>query len=224
MRVLAIDGATNWCGLALWDSRPVAAHRFASHMDLSRRLVPSIRRLLADEAWTVRDLEGIAVSLGPGSFTGLRIGVATAKTLAQVLDIPIAGVGTMDAMAARYAGSGNAVWTTLACRRDHWYLARTDRPEDGIRIVTTDDLRAEVAAAREPVLMLGDAVLREAVKGNVREVPLTAHRPDVLETARLGAALLLSGRSTPVMDLVPRYVGRSAAEEGRTGALARKNT
>jgi tRNA threonylcarbamoyladenosine biosynthesis protein TsaB len=224
LRVLAIDGATNWCGLALWDARPVAAHRFASHMDLSKRLVPSIRRILDDEAWTVRDLEGIAVTLGPGSFTGLRIGVATAKTLAQVLGIPIAGVGTMDAIAARYDGSGAAVWTTLACRRDHWYLARTDRPEDGVRIVTTGDLRAEVEASPEPVLLLGDAVLREAVTANIREAPLTAHRPDVLETARLGATLLENGRSTPVMDLVPRYVGRSAAEEGRTGPSVRTNT
>lgn len=100
MLALAIDSSGDTCALALGDgSELLAEYHFRHRMDLLRRIVPNINRLLSDCAKDVRDLDGVVVSVGPGSFTGLRIGVTVAKTLAYVLGKRIVGVGTLDAMA-----------------------------------------------------------------------------------------------------------------------------
>ncbi|HWM76502.1 MAG TPA: tRNA (adenosine(37)-N6)-threonylcarbamoyltransferase complex dimerization subunit type 1 TsaB, partial [Methylomirabilota bacterium] len=101
MRVLAVETSTLAGGAALLDGELVvgeyALDVSATH---SERLMVAIDRVLTDAGWTVRDLEGLAVSVGPGSFTGLRIGLSTVKGLALALSIPIVAVPTLDAMAA----------------------------------------------------------------------------------------------------------------------------
>src|SRR2546428_4373699 len=101
MRLLAVETSTLAGGAALLDGELVVGE-YA--LDVSRthseRLMGAIDRLLTDAGWTVRDLEGLAVSVGPGSFTGLRIGLSTVKGLALALSIPIVAVPTLDAMAA----------------------------------------------------------------------------------------------------------------------------
>ncbi len=101
MRVLAIETSGDLCSVAVVEgTAPVAELRFRHRMDLARRLAPAIRRLLELAELGLPDLEGVAVSLGPGSFTGLRIGVTTAKTLAWSLGLPVAGISTLEALAA----------------------------------------------------------------------------------------------------------------------------
>jgi len=100
MLVIAIDSSQEIGTLALGsDKGLIAEYHFAHKMNLLRRIVPDMDVLFKDSGHSVRDLDGIVVSLGPGSFTGLRIGVTIAKSLAYVLDKPIVGVGTLDAMA-----------------------------------------------------------------------------------------------------------------------------
>ena len=100
MKCLALETTTHVSSIALADeSGLIAQYDFAHRMDLSRRLMPNIVALLRDFGLAVKDVEALGVSIGPGSFTGLRIGVTTAKTLAQVLGAPIAGVVTLDLLA-----------------------------------------------------------------------------------------------------------------------------
>jgi tRNA threonylcarbamoyladenosine biosynthesis protein TsaB len=104
MLILGIDTSEEVGVIALGKGRQLLAeYHFHCRMSLLRRLVPNVERVLADAGLRVSDLDGIAVGLGPGSFTGLRIGVTTAKSLAYTLGKPIVGVGTLDAIAASSA-------------------------------------------------------------------------------------------------------------------------
>ncbi len=103
MRCLALDTTTDVCSLALADeSGLIAGYDFANKLDLSRRLMPNIVAMLKDCGLQTSDVQAVAVSLGPGSFTGLRLGVTTAKTLAQALNIPIVGIVTLDLLAHQF--------------------------------------------------------------------------------------------------------------------------
>src|SRR6266851_2306722 len=101
MRLLALETATLAGGAALLDDgRLVGESRLNIALTHSERLMAVVDRLLQDCAWDVADLDALAVSIGPGSFTGLRVGAATAKGLALALEIPVAPVPTLDALAA----------------------------------------------------------------------------------------------------------------------------
>ena len=101
MRLLALETATLAGGAALLDDgRLIGESRLNIALTHSERLMAVVDRLLQDCAWEASTLRALAVSIGPGSFTGLRVGAATAKGLALALDLPIAPVPTLDALAA----------------------------------------------------------------------------------------------------------------------------
>lgn len=100
MVTLAIDSSQDICTLAIGRGISVVAeYHFAHKMNLLRRLLPNIDSILSDNELTTSDIDAIIFGSGPGSFTGLRIGGTTAKSLAYVLGKPIVAVGTLDAMA-----------------------------------------------------------------------------------------------------------------------------
>jgi tRNA threonylcarbamoyladenosine biosynthesis protein TsaB len=211
--------------VALWDDAgPVASRAFVNHMELSARLVPTIERMLSEEKLALTDMHGIAVSLGPGSFTGLRIGVATAKTLAQVAGLPVIGVDTMDSVALPYeplARGGTCLVVTMSARRGFYYVRWYSRGECDtdrtIRMLSTDELRERLALATSPVLLLGDAALREGLTGTGMPILAGAHHPHALNAAYIGHERLVKGEIDDPLTLTPLYVGRSAAEERREG-------
>ncbi|MEN6356043.1 MAG: tRNA (adenosine(37)-N6)-threonylcarbamoyltransferase complex dimerization subunit type 1 TsaB [Armatimonadota bacterium] len=100
MLTVAIDSSQDMCTLALGrKTQLLSEYHFHHKMSLLRRLVPNIEMMLSDAGHKPQDLDAVFVSLGPGSFTGLRIGITTAKTLAWTLGKPIIGVPTLDAIA-----------------------------------------------------------------------------------------------------------------------------
>src|SRR5690242_19383342 len=124
MRVLALETSTLAGGVALMDGeRLVAEYVLDVGVTHSERLLAVIDRVLADARWAPRDLEGLAVSIGPGSFTGLRVGVSTVKGLAWALGLPIAAVPTLDAMAAAVPSSAWPVCPILTARRGEVYAS-----------------------------------------------------------------------------------------------------
>lgn len=99
--ILAIDTATRWLGLALHDGTAVLAEAgWRCQNNHTIELAPAIHRLLQRQNVAVDDLSGIAVAIGPGSYTGLRVGLAVAKGLALANRIPLIGVSTLDVVAA----------------------------------------------------------------------------------------------------------------------------
>lgn len=98
--ILAIDTATNWTGLAIHDGTTVLAERgWRSHRTQTIELAPAVAQIWQQAQITAADLEAIAVAIGPGSYTGLRVGLALAKGLALGHKLPLVGVPTLDIVA-----------------------------------------------------------------------------------------------------------------------------
>lgn len=123
--VLAMDTATAVMAVALFRGRePVRETAMRSERNHSIYLAPAIRDLLAAEGLTTRDLKGVAVGVGPGSYTGVRIGVTVAKTLAWSLQLPVVGVSTLAALAWR--GLEQASADSGAAAAGYWYVPLMD--------------------------------------------------------------------------------------------------
>jgi tRNA threonylcarbamoyladenosine biosynthesis protein TsaB len=162
MRLLALETATLAGGAALLeDGRLVGESRLNIKLTHSERVLAVVDRLLHDCAWEIASLRGLAVSIGPGSFTGLRVGAATAKGLALALDVPVAPVPTLDALAATLPFADAPVVPLLAARKNEVYCSLY-RWRDGAMAREWDYLALPPAeAARRlpsPVIVVGDGV------------------------------------------------------------------
>jgi tRNA threonylcarbamoyladenosine biosynthesis protein TsaB len=116
--ILAIDTATAFSGLALWgDNQVWAEETWYSPLTHSVELMPRIQRMLSHQRIGVNDLSCLAVSLGPGSFTGLRVGLAAAKGLALPGRLPLVGISTLDAAAYPFQGCEAPVWALIQAGR-----------------------------------------------------------------------------------------------------------
>jgi tRNA threonylcarbamoyladenosine biosynthesis protein TsaB len=125
MTLLAIDTATQFISLALHDGRQILAEQtWFSENHHSVELAPAVHVLLAQAHLTPADLSALAVSLGPGSYTGLRIGVALAKGMAFARNLPLVGVSTLDIMALAQPPTPGALILVLPAGRGRVVSAR----------------------------------------------------------------------------------------------------
>jgi tRNA threonylcarbamoyladenosine biosynthesis protein TsaB len=143
MRVLALDTCLSACSVALvGDGRVLAEAREPMARGHQERLAPMVRSVMAQAEIDFAALDLVAVTVGPGSFTGLRVGLAFAKGLGAALGRPTAGVGVLEALAAQAQGLAFGV---VDARRDQLYLQAF---EDGRSLMAPDALSLGVAAAR----------------------------------------------------------------------------
>ena len=153
MIVLGLDTCLNACSVAVIDGDTVLAHgcevMARGHQE---RLAPMAEAVMTEAGIAFSQLTRIGTTVGPGSFTGLRVGIAFAKGLASALSIPAVGIGTLDALAAE--GSG-LVAAAIDARRDQIYLQIFD---DGVPLMAPDVLPIGVAAARLIELTAGRAL------------------------------------------------------------------
>jgi tRNA threonylcarbamoyladenosine biosynthesis protein TsaB len=223
MRILALETATLAGSAAVLDgSRVVGESRLDITLTHSERLMAMVDRLLKDCGWSVSTLDGLAVSIGPGSFTGLRIGVASAKGLALALGVPVAAVPTLDALAWNLPFAGAPVSPLLDARKGEVYLAlyrwnvdRMERESDYWALSP----RAAVERLRPPVIVLGDGVAAcrpflSALGAGVQVAPATSDRPSAAIVGRLGHAMLESGQAAEPDTLAPLYLRPSEVELG----------
>jgi tRNA threonylcarbamoyladenosine biosynthesis protein TsaB len=215
MRVLAVETSTLAGGVALLDrDRLVGEYLLDVRVTHSERLMVAIDRVLADAGARVSDLDGIAVSVGPGSFTGLRIGLGTVKGLAFARSIPVAAVPTLDAMAAALPFAALPVCPVIEARKGEIYTSRYIW--DGVRMRREWDYLAispaELAARlREPVILLGDAASSIA-SPFARLAPVARRLPSPAVVGQLGLEQLACGDTVRLGDLVPLYLRPSEAE------------
>ncbi len=214
--ILAIDTATEFAGLALYDADTVWAeeiwHAARNH---TVELMPRLRRMLQKAGLETGALEGIAVCVGPGSYTGVRIGVATAKGLALPHNLPLAGVPTLDITAYPHRRHPLPVVAIARAGRRRILVARYHRVEGAWRQTVPSRLTtlAELAATlTEPAFIAGELNAEEA--GFLRrhapappEIASPLHRvrrPAAL--AELGARKLASDEADDVHHLTPIYL------------------
>jgi tRNA threonylcarbamoyladenosine biosynthesis protein TsaB len=221
MKLLAVESATLSGGAAILDGdRVLGEITLNIAITHSERLLAAVDRLLADCGLAPADLEGLAVSVGPGSFTGLRVGLATVKGLAMALDLPIAPVPTLDALAARLPFADAPVCPILDARKNEVYLSlyrwRGDRMcREREYLALPPELA--VAELTAPVILLGDGIeaCRPWLDGQgdgIRVAPVAQRLPAAATVAELGHALLAAGGGVGAEALVPLYLRPSEAE------------
>jgi tRNA threonylcarbamoyladenosine biosynthesis protein TsaB len=222
MKILALETATLAGSVALLDDRRIVGQTLLDiAVTHSERLMAMVDRLLADCRVEASDLGGLAVSVGPGSFTGLRVGVATAKGLGLALGLPVAPVPTLDAMAWLLPFADAPVAPILDARKSEVYLSLYRWTGDGMaRQWEYLALAPAEAAARlvPPVIVLGDGVPAcrphlAALGGGVSLAPETHTLPSAAVVGRLGAAILAAGQGIAAEALAPLYLRPSQAVE-----------
>lgn len=189
MIVLGLDTCLAACSAAVLQDGQVLAHAAETmargHQE---RLAPMVQRVMAEAGVGFAALARIGVTVGPGSFTGLRVGLAFAKGLGAALDRPVAGVGVLEALAAEAEG---LVFAAVDARRDQVYLQAF---EDGRPLMAPDALELGVAAARlaeiaagRPLTLVGSGAPLLAEVAPAARV-LTPEGADARLVARLAAA------------------------------------
>jgi tRNA threonylcarbamoyladenosine biosynthesis protein TsaB len=137
MKVLGIETSTMTGSIALVEEEKlIAEYTLNLGQTHSTRLMPAIDRILKDSNLTIEEIEGIAVALGPGSFTGLRIGIATAKALAQGLGKPIVGIPTLDGLARNLLPGKQVICPLLDARKREIYFALYESKDDKLKRLT----------------------------------------------------------------------------------------
>ncbi len=220
MRVLGIETATRVCGAAVAADGRVLADAWVEARNVhAERLMSLIGSALGDAGVALADLDAIAVSEGPGSFTGLRVGVSAAKGLAYATGKPLAGVPTLLALAERAVrGSSHSgeevIVPLLDARREEVYY-QMFRRENGAAVPLGEPQAGPIpevclALAGRPVLLTGESA------GAVMQSGLIGERAAVVESdvarcsagmiALLGETMVRRGMTVNPADLEPRYI------------------
>ena len=224
MKILGIDTSTPIGSIALIDGdNLVAEHTLNIVQAHSSRLMPAIDSVLKWGDITVDDLDGCTVGIGPGSFTGIRIGVATIKSLCYALDKPIVGVSTLEAIAYNLRWANGVICPLLDARRSEIYGTVFHGGSEWQRL--SEDLclpidafldRLGEATAQRSVPttfnFVGDGLLtygntvRERLGENAHFADPIFNVPRGATIAQLGAQRLQHGESDSYWTLVPNYV------------------
>lgn len=227
MRILGIESSSLVASVAIVeDGITMAEYTVNFKKTHSQTLLPMIDEMVNLLGIELSTLDAIAVSGGPGSFTGLRIGSATAKGLGLALDKPLIHVPTLDAMAYGIYGSSDIICPIMDARRNQVYTGLYRFERDFTVIMEQDaldmgDLAQKLNSMGERVIFLGDGV---PVYQNLIEEKLTipfdfapAHlnRQRAASVAALGAVYFAEGKTESAMEHKPDYLRKSQAERER---------
>jgi tRNA threonylcarbamoyladenosine biosynthesis protein TsaB len=221
--VVGIDTSTPQTSVALGSDVEVLASVSIAGRARQEAVTPALRQLLA---WSDIDLHrvgGIAVGIGPGLFTGLRVGVQTAKTLAQVLGVPIVGITSLDALAYVVRHTSRRIAAVVDARRGEVFAAIYRAVPGGVvretdhLVLKPDHLVAELQAVAGEVLCVGNGAIlyrREIEELGSRvefASPAVAH-PDAAALVELAVPRFLREEHDRLFDVVPMYLRKSDAE------------
>jgi tRNA threonylcarbamoyladenosine biosynthesis protein TsaB len=221
--VLGLDTATWTAAVGLSQGESVLAEAAEPAARSHVASLPAlVQRVLRRAGLVIGDVQGVAVSIGPGSFTGLRIGLGLAKGLAFAGNLPLAAVPTLEALAsAAEAMPGETVCAALDARKREVYAALFRIGADGSphRLGADEALAPDALAARLPAgtVLIGDAAdAYPSVFGPALiSRPFATHHPRGGIVARLGARLLAAGSVADVGTVEPAYVRPPEAEVAR---------
>lgn len=231
MRILALDSTENTAAVAITENETLIASTVInagrSHSEL---LLPAIEHIMNASRLSYSDIDLFACSSGPGSFTGVRIGVATVKGLAFGRDTVCVGVSATEALAYNYVNIDGIICPSMDARRSQLYNALF-RSENGVitrltddRSIASSDLAAELLNYNEPIYLCGggEHIIRETAMGN----PNLRPTPEILKRQNAYSVALCAYRSTASLKdmselndrtVAPSYLRPSQAERMRNG-------
>jgi len=206
--VAAADGAKLLCQLDLDPATKTA-----------QSLAPGIKTVLADAGWRPDDVQLVAVTIGPGSFTGLRLGVATAKTFAYSVGAEVLGIDTLETISAAAPAEIDDLAVAVDAQRGQVVAGRFTRQEDGWLRPTADaelvDADAWLESLPGGTIVSGPIIRRliDRLPKGVTTIERELWHPRAAMVARLAHRDYEGGRRDDLWQLLPRYSRLSAAEE-----------
>lgn len=240
MKILGIESAALTASVALvTDGILTAEYTVTDKKTHSQTLLPMLDELKRSLGLELGTLDAIAISAGPGSFTGLRIGAATAKGLGLALQKPLVAVSTLEALAYNLAGSERLLCPVMDARRSQVYngLYRRKATEDGDfssgslletvaapRAVSAEALVEELNARGEAVIFVGDGVPVLSRLAATLTVPYAVAAPNnsrarAASVAALGEIYAAAGKTVSAEAFAPEYLRKSQAEREREEAI-----
>lgn len=227
MKILALETSATAASVAVCEEDELLAQSFQrTGLTHSRTLAMMLADLLKNCGLTLAEMEIIAVAAGPGSFTGLRIGVSAAKGLAWVENKPCAGVSTLEAMAWSLAFREGDVCAVMDARRGQVYNALFTAGGGRLirrcpdRAVSMNDLAEELSALKKTQILVGDGAVLCYNELKKRELPVELAPPHLLYQSAWGVAraaveLAHQGGLVTAAELTPVYHRLSQAERER---------
>ena len=229
MLILALDSTAVVASVALCrDETPIASFHIKNGNTHSETLLPMVETVLKTAGFSVNDIDLFACSVGPGSFTGVRIGVATIKGLAFGKNKPCIGVSTLEALALNAVPFDGIICPVMNARRGQVYNALF-RYENGSlvrlcpdRALSVLELEAELAKKGEPFALVGDGVeemIRIAPKTAIARISPLLTDQNAISVAKCAYRAFLDGKSSTDAELKPVYLRLPQAERERLARL-----
>lgn len=232
MNILGIDSSGLVASAAVLSGDTVLSEFTVNNKKThSQTLLPMIEQAVEISGLKKSELDAIAVAAGPGSFTGLRIGSATAKGIAYVLEKPIIPVPTLEGLAYRVAVSDGVICPMMDARRNQVYTGVYQMKEGKLSVhipqkaADISEIISEINALGKNVIFLGDGVpvqektIRSEVKVSYILAPPHLNRQSAASIAALGAVYFSEGKAEDAMTHAPVYLRKSQAERERSEAL-----
>jgi tRNA threonylcarbamoyladenosine biosynthesis protein TsaB len=222
MKILAVDTATKSCSVAIMDAGSLSAELITLNEEThSKHLMELIHKVLGMVSFNVGELNGMAVTIGPGSFTGLRIGVSTIKGMAHALDKPVVGISSLDALAWQCAERSYLICALLDARKGEVYSATYRFRDDTLTQISREKASTPVAAIegiKEPCVFIGSGaeLYREDITKILGDRAYFAPEGDhIIRASSVGFLSMQRFKTRDTVEiasLVPHYIRKSDAE------------
>lgn len=228
-RGLAIETSGRLGSIAVVENETVVIEETFEHgLKHAAGILPMIDRLTRARGWSPRDIEHLYISAGPGSFTGLRIGITLAKTMAMASGVKLLAVPSLQVLSANAPPEARHLIVLLDAKRDQIFTARFERDDSGWterESARLDDLPSMLSRAPRPVHLLGDGIPyhQKFIPQNdadVIQTPEPTWRARAAVVAQIGMGLARAGEFTDPLTLVPIYIRKPEAQEKYEKAAA----
>jgi tRNA threonylcarbamoyladenosine biosynthesis protein TsaB len=229
-RALAIETSGRIGSIAtVLDSRVLAEEQFPHGLQHAAQILPIIDRMCRAQDWAPRGIDELYLSIGPGSFTGLRIGVTVAKTMAFATGVKVVAVPSVSVLVANAPSDAREAIVVLDAKRGQIFTARFAREESGRWLereaAHLDDLPSMLSRASRPVQLIGEGIPYHETEFDRNDSQIIVTPPDLWRArasavADIGAAMAERGEFADPDRLVPIYIRLPEAEEKR---LAEQN-
>lgn len=231
MNILGIETSTTTGSVAIMSgSGLIAQHTLNIEITHSERLMATIDRVLSDSRISLKEIDGFAVSIGPGSFTGLRVGLSTVKGLAFAGRKPVAAVPTLRGLAWNLAYCAYPVCPMQDARKNEVYAAIyryegsslvQEMPETAISLPDLFRMISGKTVFTGEAAFIYRKEIENALGGLAVFAPHASSRPSAASIAELGMDMIAKGEAADIDELSPIYIRRPEAEvawEKRTGS------
>jgi len=227
VKILGIDSSTRICSLGLIEEHNILTEYNINsyYQKTSSILVPAIKTMLEGVNLTLAEIDGIAVAIGPGSFTGLRIGLGVAKGLCYATtSLPLWGISTLDALAYSLRGVPSLICPLLLSTREEIFSAVFRGGEDSLEKIIDydcsdmDTLLAKISFLKEKIIFIGEGLKKyqKAIQERLNQEALFIDSPLAfprgVNIAFLGLEKLQKGEKEDIHTLSPLYLRKSQAE------------